>query len=100
LWTQPASTTTNALASYVRTSPPGEIVIFDKAHVEVDGAWRIMVFITNNTTWSPRSVCDLYRRRWDIEVFFKQIKQSLKRGSFLGHSANAVKWQVYTALLV
>ena len=40
---------------------PGEIVIFDKAHVEVDGAWRIMVFITNNTTWSPRSVCDLYR---------------------------------------
>ena len=79
---------------------PGEIVIFNKAHVEVDGAWRIMVFITNNTTWSPRSVCDLYRRRWDIEVFFKQIKQSLKLGSFLGHSANAVKWQVYTALLV
>ncbi len=71
-----------------------------EAYVEVDGAWRIMVFITNNTTWSPRSVCDLYRRRWDIEVFFKQVKQSLKLGSFLGHSANAVKWQVYTALLV
>jgi IS4 transposase len=34
--------------------------------------------------WSPRSVCDLYRRRWDIEVFFKQVKQSLKLGSFLG----------------
>jgi hypothetical protein len=50
--------------------------------------------------WSPRSVCDLYRRRWDIEVFFKQVKQSLKLGSFLGHSANAVRWQVYTALLV
>ena len=59
-----------------------------------------MVFITNNTAWSPRSVCDLYRRRWDIEVFFKQVKQSLKLGSFLGHSANAVRWQVYTALLV
>jgi hypothetical protein len=68
--------------------------------VEVDGAWRVMVFITNNTEWSPRSVCDLYRRRWDIEVFFKQVKQSLKLGSFLGHSANAVRWQVYTALLV
>jgi IS4 transposase len=50
--------------------------------------------------WSPRSVCDLYRRRWDIEVFFKQVKQSLKLGSFLGHRANAVRWQVYTALLV
>ncbi len=59
-----------------------------------------MVFITNNMEWSPRSVCDLYRCRWDIEVFFKQIKQSLKLGSFLGHSANAVRWQVYTALLI
>lgn len=71
-----------------------------EAMVEVDGKWRVMVFITNNTQWSPRSVCDLYRRRWDIEVFFKQVKQSLKLGSFLGHSANAVRWQVYTALLV
>jgi len=71
-----------------------------EAWVEVDGARRVMVFITNNMEWSPRSVCDLYRRRWDIEVFFKQVKQSLKLGSFLGHSANAVRWQVYTALLV
>ena len=71
-----------------------------EAWVEVDGAWRVMVFITNNLDWSPRSVCDLYRRRWDIEVFFKQVKQSLKLGSFLGHSANAVRWQVYTALMV
>jgi len=71
-----------------------------EAWVEVDGKWRVMVFITNNLTWSPRSVCDLYRRRWDIEVFFKQVKQSLKLGSFLGHSANAVRWQVYSALMV
>jgi len=71
-----------------------------EAWVEVDGEWRVMVFITNNFDWSPQSVCDLYRRRWDIEVFFKQVKQSLKLGSFLGHSANAVKWQVYTALMV
>ncbi|MEO7101170.1 MAG: transposase [Luteolibacter sp.] len=71
-----------------------------EAWVEVGGAWRVMVFISNNTEWSPRSVCDLYRRRLDIEVFFKQVKQSLKLGGFLGHSANAVRWQVYTALLV
>jgi IS4 transposase len=68
--------------------------------VEVDGKWRTMVSITNNLAWSPRSVCDLYRRRWDIEVFFKQVKQSLKLGSFLGHSANAVRWQIFTALLI
>jgi IS4 transposase len=45
-------------------------------------------------------VCDLYRRRWYIKVFFKQVKQSLKLSNFLGHSGNAVRWQVYTALLV
>lgn len=71
-----------------------------EAWVEIEGQWRVMVFITNNLTWSPRSVCDLYCRRWDIEVFFKQVKQSLKLSSFLGHSANAVRWQVYAALLV
>lgn len=71
-----------------------------EAWVKVDGVWREMAFITNNLQWRPSSVCDLYRRRWDIEVFFKQVKQSLKLTSFLGHSANAVRWQVYSALLV
>jgi hypothetical protein len=71
-----------------------------EALVEVDGEWREMVFITNNLMWSPQSVCDLYRRRWDIEVFFKQVKQTLKLTGFLGHSANAVRWRVYSALLV
>jgi len=83
-----------------RKSCQGNQVRRVEAWVEVDGEWRTMVFITNNLVWSPTSVCDLYRRRWDIEVFFKQVKQSLKIGSFLGHSANAVRWQVYTALLV
>ena len=50
--------------------------------------------------WSARSVCDLYRARWEIEVFFKQIKQTLKLSSFVGYSANAIRWQVWTALLV
>ena len=71
-----------------------------EAWVEVDGELRLMVFITNNTTWSPGSVCDLYRARWDIEVFFKQVKQTLKLGDFLGHSANAIRWQVWAALLL
>ena len=78
----------------------GMLVRRVEAWVEVDGELRKMVFITNNLKWSPRSVCDLYRRRWDIEVFFKQVKQTLKLSNFLGHSANAVRWQVYSALLV
>jgi len=70
------------------------------AWVEVDGKWREMIFVTNNREWSAQTVYDLYKARWQIEVFFKQIKQTLKLADFLGHSANAVKWQVWTALLV
>lgn len=69
------------------------------ALVEVDGQEQEMVFLTNNLDWSPRSVADLYRCRWQIEAFFKQIKQTLQLADFLGHNANAVRWQVWTALL-
>jgi DDE family transposase/uncharacterized protein DUF4372 len=69
------------------------------ALVEVDGEEREMTFLTNNLAWSPRTVADLYRGRWQIEVFFKQIKQTLQLADFLGHNANAVRWQVWTALL-
>ena len=70
------------------------------ALVEVDGQVREMAFLTNQLTWSPQSVTDLYRCRWQIEAFFKQIKQTLQIADFLGHSANAVQWQVWMALLV
>lgn len=70
------------------------------ARVRVDGEERIMVFITNNFNWSAASVAELYRCRWQIEAFFKQIKQTLQLADFLGHSANAVQWQVWMALLV
>ena len=70
------------------------------AWVEVDGKRKLFSFLSNNRHWSARSICDLYKARWQIEVFFKQIKQTLKLTDFLGHSANAVRWQVWTALLV
>lgn len=69
------------------------------ALVEVDGQEREMVFLTNNFDWQPSSVAELYRCRWQIEVFFKQIKQTLKLSDFLGNSANAVRWQMWSALL-
>lgn len=70
------------------------------ARVEIDGVERVMVFLTNNLEWSPGTIADLYRGRWQIEVFFKQLKQTVQLVDFLGNSANAVKWQVWTALLV
>jgi len=71
-----------------------------RARVALDGEERELVFLTNNLTWSASSVAELYRCRWQIEAFFKQIKQTLQLADFLGHSANAVKWQVWMALLV
>jgi hypothetical protein len=70
------------------------------ALVEVDGEERVMVFLTNHLEWAAASVCDLYGCRWSIETFFKELKQTVQLVDFLGHSANAVKWQVWTALLV
>jgi len=69
------------------------------ALVKVDGKEVKMEFITNNEQWAAPSVCDLYQSRWSIEVFFKQIKQNLKLADFLGNNANAVRWQVWMALL-
>ncbi len=69
------------------------------AYVKVDGVKKLMTFITNNMTWAPSSICDLYKCRWGVEVFFKQIKQTLQLGDFLGHSRNAILWQVWMALL-
>jgi hypothetical protein len=70
------------------------------ALVEVDGKEVEMEFLTNNLQWSASSIAELYKCRWQIEVFFKQIKQTLQLADFLGHNANAVKWQVWAALLV
>jgi hypothetical protein len=70
------------------------------ALVEVDGKEVEMVFLSNNLEWSASSIVELYRCRWQIEVFFKQIKQTLQLADFLGTSANAVRWQIWTALLV
>jgi len=86
-----------ALSDPNKTAP--ELMRRVVALVEIDSEEREMTFLTNNLQWSPRSVADLYRCRWQIEVFFKQIKQTLQLADFLGHNANAVRWQVWTALL-
>jgi len=70
------------------------------ALVEVDGHDRELVFLTNHLEWSAWTVAELYRCRWDIEVFFKEIKQTLQLVDFLGHNANAVRWQIWIGLLV
>jgi len=56
------------------------------------------VFITNQFKWSARTIADIYKQRWQVELFFKWIKQNLKIKSFLGVSENAVMTQILVAL--
>ena len=69
------------------------------ALVEVDGREQVMTFLTNNLEWSAWTVAQLYGARWDIEVFFKEIKQTIQLTDFLGNNANAVRWQIWAGLL-
>ena len=50
-------------------------------------------------TWSCNTISELYKSRWDIEIFFREIKQLLHIKSFIGTSENAVMIQIWTALI-
>lgn len=63
-----------------------------------DDEGRILVFLTNNFALSSATICELYRQRWQVELFFKWIKQHLRIKRFFGNSENAVKTQIWTAL--
>ncbi len=61
---------------------------------------RTLIFLTNNFELSAETICALYKSRWEIELFFKWIKQNLKVKSFYGTSPNAVKTQIWISMIV
>lgn len=61
---------------------------------------KVYEFITNNFTLDAIMIADLYKQRWQVELFFKWIKQHLKIKSFWGHSQNAVQTQIWIAVSV
>ena len=65
-----------------------------------DTEGRQLVFLTNHMTLPPLTICELYRSRWQVELFFKWIKQHLRINRFFGTSENAVKTQVWIAVAV
>jgi len=58
------------------------------------------VFISNQFSWSANTIADIYKQRWQVELFFKWIKQNLKIKAFLGNTENAVMTQIMAALCV
>ncbi|MBW1860583.1 MAG: IS4 family transposase [Deltaproteobacteria bacterium] len=61
---------------------------------------RTLVFLTNNFEFSAETIAALYKARWEIELFFKWIKQNLRVKTFYGTSPNAVKTQIWIAMIV
>lgn len=60
---------------------------------------QVIELITNQMSWTANTISELYRSRWQIEIFFREIKQLLHIKSFIGTSENAVMIQIWTALI-
>jgi len=74
---------------------------FRLRRVEVDDPDKgsTLVFLTNHLTFGATTIAAVYKERWQVELFFKALKQNLKIKTFVGTSANALKVQVWTALI-
>ena len=86
-------TGTQAAKSGIEQYAMRRVVVYD---AEND---RTIELITNNFEWSANTVSQLYKRRWNIELFFKALKQNLQVKTFTSNSPNAVKSQIYIALI-
>jgi hypothetical protein len=69
------------------------VVVWDEANN------RIISLLTNHLTFGATTISDIYKDRWEIEIFFKTLKQHLKIKTFIGTSENALRIQIWTALI-
>ncbi len=76
-----------------------EPVLFRRIEYWNEEKREILVFFTNLLHLAASTVAAIYKDRWQVELFFKALKQTLKVKTFLGTSANAVKTQIWTALI-
>ena len=60
---------------------------------------KVIELLTNNLTWTASTIAELYKQRWMVEIFFKELKQHLKIKSFIGTNENAMWIQIWTALI-
>lgn len=81
-----------------KTNYPKQLRLVE-AIIEMDGKDVVMIFVTNNLDWSAWTVAELYRARWETEVFCKEIMQTVQLVDCVGHNKKAVEWQIWTALL-
>jgi hypothetical protein len=78
------------------TNCPHRLRRVEVADPDKDGT---LVFLTNHLDFGATTIAAIYKDRWQVELFFKALKQNLKIKTFVGTSANALKVQVWTALI-
>lgn len=78
---------------YRQGSPLRRIEVWSEPHQEV------LVLLTNHLRFGSTTIAQIYRQRWQIEVFFRHLKQNLRIKTFVGTSANALHVQIWTALI-
>jgi hypothetical protein len=77
----------------------GKEALLRRIEIWVEEKQETMVFVTNHLKLAASTIAAIYKERWQIELFFKALKQSLKIKTFVGTSENAVQTQIWTALI-
>ncbi len=85
---------------YGQRNYPGPIRLVRYEYLDKDEKWREVSVMTNNLKLAGSTIAALYKGRWEIEKFFRWIKQNLKIKSFIGTSENAVMTQVWVAMIL
>jgi hypothetical protein len=78
---------------------PSQEYFFRLVEIWDDEKKESIVFLTNNREFGATTIASIYKDRWQVELFFKALKQNLKIKTFLGTSSNAVLTQIWTALI-
>jgi IS4 transposase len=84
---------------FYKLARQGQECFFRRVEFWDEGQNRLLVFLTNQLTLSAATIAAIYKERWAIELFFKALKQSLRVKTFVGTSANALKTQIWAALI-
>ena len=84
----------NPKTAFINPIQPARLIFFYDA-----ASKRQFRFITNNFTYCPATIADIYKKRWQIELLFKRIKQNFQLHYFLGDNENAIRIQLWCALI-
>jgi hypothetical protein len=88
------------IVSFPRLAREGEEpVLFRRVEIREEEKDETIVFLSNLIAFGATTIAAIYKDRWQVELFFKALKQTLKIKTFVGTSANAVRTQVWTALI-